>query len=251
MGKFTNPADYVIKMSQAPQRCNKNLDLAGMVNKYHSVMRPRIEAGMNTRTSRYSTINTNFKDFEENRGSSFCVQFTQIFRRNMLFLVRNRKSMAAVIFNSTLISLLLLSVYSNVGVFPDLKQYNLLDPVDRDRANTDYQNYIKNLSGLAFMMSNQLSFSASINVLLQVPLQAPVMKRELANKMYSPTAYFLGRFTSNMILQVAYPLIMIMMLFWNIGIDTSRDNFLWLLAFGLMGNFIYCGQGYFIGIMLS
>jgi hypothetical protein len=77
------------------------------------------------------------------------------------------------------------------------------------------------------------------------------MRRELANKMYSPTAYFLGRFTSNMIIQVAYPLIMILILFWNIGIITSRENFLWLLAYGLMGNFIYCGQGYFIGIMVT
>jgi hypothetical protein len=67
------------------------------------------------------------------------------------------------------------------------------------------------------------------------------MKRELANKMYSPTAYFLGRFLSNMIIQIFYPMIMILILFWNIGIDTSRDNFLWLCAFGLMGNFIYCG----------
>lgn len=49
------------------------------------------------------------------------------------------------------------------------------------------------------MVSNQLSISASINVIIQVPLQAPVMKRELANKMYSPTAYYLGRFISNLI----------------------------------------------------
>jgi hypothetical protein len=91
-------------------------------------MRPRIEAGMTTRTSRYSTIKTDFNDFAEKRGSSFCVQFSQVFRRNMLFLMRNKKSMAAVFFNSTLISLLLLSLYWNVGVFPDFKQYNPLIP---------------------------------------------------------------------------------------------------------------------------
>lgn len=46
-------------------------------------------------------------------------------------------------------------------------------------------------------------------------------------------------------------MIMILVLFWNIGIDTSTENFLWLCAFGLMGNFIYCGQGYFVGIMVN
>lgn len=45
MGKFTNPADYVIKMAQAPQLCNERLNLAGMVNKYHKVMKPRLEQG--------------------------------------------------------------------------------------------------------------------------------------------------------------------------------------------------------------
>ena len=101
------------------------------------------------------------------------------------------------------------------------------------------------------MISNQLSFSASINVVLQVPLQAPVMKRELANKMYSPTAYFLGRFLSNIILQVMSPMIMISILFWNIGIETDKDNLLLFLAYGVIANCIFCGQGYFIGIVVS
>lgn len=77
------------------------------------------------------------------------------------------------------------------------------------------------------------------------------MKRELANKMYSPTAYFLGRFISNMIVQIAYPTIMILIIFWNVGIDTSNQNLEWLFAFGLLGNFIYCAQGYFIGIVVN
>ena len=38
------------------------------------------------------------------------------------------------------------------------------------------------------MISNQLSMSASVNVIIQVALQAPVMKRELNSKMYSPTS---------------------------------------------------------------
>lgn len=89
------------------------------------------------------------------------------------------------------------------------------------------------------MISNQLSFSASINVILQVPLQAPVMKRELANKMYSPSAYFLGRYTSNVIMQVFYPMVMILILFWGVSINTDLDNFLWLTTFGLVGNFLF------------
>jgi hypothetical protein len=100
------------------------------------------------------------------------------------------------------------------------------------------------------MISNQLSISASINVILQVPLQAPVMKRELANKMYSPTAYFLGRFTSTLVIQLLFPLIMILLLFWFIGCDTSQENFWWMMAYGILSNFAFCGQGYFMGIIV-
>lgn len=91
------------------------------------------------------------------------------------------------------------------------------------------------------MIANQLSISASINVILQVPLQAPVMKRELANKMYSPTAYFLGRYLSTLVIQLLYPLIMLTLLFWLIGIDTSFENLLWMICYGVLSNYAFCG----------
>ena len=108
-----------------------------------------------------------------------------------------------------------------------------------------------NIRGLAFMLSNQLGISASMNAILQVPLQAPVMRRELANKMYSPSTYYLGRFTSNLVLQFLYPVIMLMSIFWFIDIDTDIVNFLYIMAFGLMGNFVFCGQGFFWGIAVT
>ena len=85
---------------------------------------------------------------------------------------------------------------------------------------------------------------------MQVPLQAPVMSRELANKMYTPTAYYLGRYLSNIIIQLLYPMIMILVLYWNLDIEETRDNFLWFCAYGILSNFIFCGQGYFLGIMV-
>ena len=104
------------------------------------------------------------------------------------------------------------------------------------------------MQGLAFMISNQLSFSASLNVLLQMPMQVPVMKRELANKMYTPTAYFMGRYLSNLMLQTLYPIIMIVVMFWGVGIDTSLTNFSWMMIYGIISNYAFCSQGYFVGI---
>ena len=41
---------------------------------------------------------------------------------------------------------------------------------------------------------------------------------------------------------------MILCLFWLIGIETSSENFLVLNAFGLLGNFVFCGMGFFWGL---
>jgi hypothetical protein len=40
---------------------------------------------------------------------------------------------------------------------------------------------------------------AAIAVVMQIPLQVPVFKRELMNKMYHPFTYLSARFTSNYI----------------------------------------------------
>lgn len=76
------------------------------------------------------------------------------------------------------------------------------------------------------------------------------MEREFANKMFSPTAYFLGRFLSTLMVQILYPLIMIMVTFWAIGIDTSLDNFLYMMYYGFLSNFVFCGQGYFSSFLV-
>lgn len=79
----------------------------------------------------------------------------------------------------------------------------------------------------------------------------PVMRRELASKMYTPTTYFLGRFISNLLISLFYPVIMILFIFWGIGIEASMENFIVLMAFGLTSNMVFCGQGYFMGIWIA
>lgn len=45
MAKFCNPADYFIKMAQAPHLCSKDLSLEMMVNTYDLNIKPAIEKG--------------------------------------------------------------------------------------------------------------------------------------------------------------------------------------------------------------
>ena len=131
MAKFCNPADYFIKMAQAPHLCSKDLSLEMMVNIYDLNIKPEIEKGQGVRNSRFTEINTRFETFAEKRSSSFFRQWVEIFTRNMRFLLRNRKGLIAIIFNSAFIALLMLSVWYNTGVIPseaDLRT-KYIDPI--------------------------------------------------------------------------------------------------------------------------
>ena len=131
MAKFCNPADYFIKMAQAPHLCSPDLSLEMMVNTYDLNLKPTIVKGQDDRLTRFTNINTRFETFAEKRRSSFCRQYIEIFARNMRFLLRNRKGLIAIIFNSAFIALLMLSVWYNTGYIPpkaDLKA-KFVDPI--------------------------------------------------------------------------------------------------------------------------
>jgi hypothetical protein len=66
------------------------------------------------------------------------------------------------------------------------------------------------------------------------------MKRELANKMYNPTNYYLGRFLSNLLLQLCYPLCMTSILFFGIGIERTFETYFKLMGFSMLGNMVFC-----------
>lgn len=81
-----------------------------------------------------------------------------------------------------------------------------------------------------------------------MPLQVPVFKRELMNKMYGPTVYFFARITSGMIVQIFYPIIMALLVFFVLKIDESAENFFRFLCLAIQINLVGCGLGYLAGV---
>lgn len=118
MKRYSNPADYLIRMVQAPHKCSDDLSVPLMVAKYQEVLAPRILDQMNARSDRYSSVKTDFKALSELRRSNWWVQYREVFVRNWKYTIRNRKAFAAIFINSILISLMMLSVYFQVGDFP-------------------------------------------------------------------------------------------------------------------------------------
>jgi hypothetical protein len=98
-------------------------------------------------------------------------QFKAIFVRNTMYLLRNPRSLNGILFSGSFAALLNLSLYYKVG---DWSQVDPNDPAQTSR-------YINNIKGFAFLTANNISFSSSSSVILQMPLQIPVFKREYAN----------------------------------------------------------------------
>ena len=80
-----------------------------------------------------------------------------------------------------------------------------------------------------------------------MPLQVPVFKRERANAMYSTAAYYWGRFLSAMILQLAYPVIFVLCVFFGLGIDESFANLINMFMVAFLLTFTMTAQGWFCG----
>lgn len=110
--------------------------------------------------------------------------------RNVLYLLRNPRSLNAIVFNAIFVGLLTLALYWNTA---DESRYSTPDgPLDPRFIVLQEQKY-GNWLGFSFLMSNNLFFTSVSVVVLQMPLQVPVFKRELMSNMYGPTIYFLAR----------------------------------------------------------
>lgn len=139
MGRFTNPADYMIKLSQEPSSCKKGMTHIDLIEAYESNGRPQIEEGMNKRTERYRQIDTNFMDFAENRKSSACTQFWGVFGRNMQFIVRNKKAFSGIFSNAIMIGIIMVSVFWGVAYPTALIDFYKTNTPDTDPAKLGEQ----------------------------------------------------------------------------------------------------------------
>jgi ATP-binding cassette, subfamily G (WHITE), eye pigment precursor transporter len=199
IGKYQNPADYIIKLAQVPELCNPDLDNDKLEQTYESEFRHVIADQIAKDTRKFDGLSTRIDSLGADRTASLLTQFTCCFVRNLQFLLRNPRSLRAVMFQAVFTGLLVLGLYANIGTsFTDFDQI-YTDPTGATFGA--YQQYLFNLAGLAFMLAGNNAFAPSNSVLLQIPLQEPVYKRERANSMYVPATYYFGRYISHTALQ--------------------------------------------------
>jgi hypothetical protein len=187
-----------------------------------------------------------FTEIGKDRQTTTGAAFMAIFNRNIDYILKNPRTLRGIIFNSVFIGLLVLALYWKACNFDDLPE--IAKRKGPEEAKIYLQEHVNNILGLSLLMNNNLFFSSAMIVILQIPLMVPVFKRELMNKMYSPTIYFLARFFSNLLLQLFYPLLFITCCIYGIGIELSATNILSLYGVGLLLNIQAVALAYLAGV---
>ena len=231
--RFKSIAEFMIKLAQAPQLVRFNLTFDELKEAYGSSIAPMIEKQIMGYESKYDGFNARFSIIQEQRAVSKWLQFKMIFTRNITYLVRNPRTLNAVFFNAFFFGLLILALFWKVG--------------DYTRATTVNQ-AVGNWIGIAFMLSNSLIFPSLMVVIIQMPVQVPVFKREIMNKMYTPAIYYCARVISGMLLQIFYPIILTLVVYWGLAIDNSFENFFYYLTLSIEINLVGCALGYMAGV---
>lgn len=107
---------------------------------------------------------------------------------------------------------------------------------------------ISNFLGLSLLLGNNMIFPALFAVILQMPMQVPVFKREIMNKMYHPLVYYFARITSGTLVQLIQPFIMTFIVFFGLGVKNDFIQFLQFLSICMSMTLCGCALGYFSGV---
>ena len=143
--------------------------------------------------------------------------------------------------NATFIALLVLALFYKVG------DVDLTHDIDGKMSRIALSNWV----GLSFMLSTNIMMPSVQNVVLQMPLQVPVFKREIMNHMYSPTAYFFARTLSGIMIQLCSPVIMTTIVFFGLGVPINFENLINFLVGSMQLTTIGCAIGYMCGLMFD
>ena len=176
-----------------------------------------------------------------NRSVSCCKQFKELFKRNITYLFRNPITIRVTFVSTIFVALLTMALFYKVGAVDLEKDYFL------EKTRQSLFNWI----GLSFMLTNNMLIPAAQNVVLQMPMQVPVFKREIMNHMYSPTAYYFARTLSGMLVQIISPILMTIVVFFALGVVINFETIMHFLVSSIQLSLVGCAIGYLSGIIFD
>lgn len=130
--KYSNPADFIIKMVQRPGSVKRDQTLDDLVRNFDTDLRPRINSELDYAKKEYQGLDARFSVIGRSREVSVGTQFGAIFKRNIMHIIRNPQSASSIFPTAIFMGLLILALYWKASDFSGL---NPLDPKDLNLIN--------------------------------------------------------------------------------------------------------------------
>ena len=79
--------------------CNLDLNINALKDVYEKSMKNVVTEDINKIELKYMETSSDFSKFAANRNVSIAIQFTELFKRNIIYLYRNPRGLKGVFFN--------------------------------------------------------------------------------------------------------------------------------------------------------
>ena len=91
--------------------------------------------------------------------------------------------------------------------------------------------------GVCFLSTSDSWIICAFAMILQIPLEFPVYKREMGSRMYTSSAYFFASYLANVLVYIFYPISCSLLCFWFYDFRASSfaDFLVWVSIMGCMG----------------
>ncbi|EQC27530.1 hypothetical protein SDRG_14590 [Saprolegnia diclina VS20] len=156
-------------------------------------------------------------------------QWSVLCRRNLRRLVRDTAAFKARLAQSVVLALLSGLIYRNLSLS---------------------QTGIQSFAGALFFITLNQGMLAATSEFVQIPLELPLLRREVSAGLYAPTTWYLAKNVSELWTQVLFPLLFVVPVFFLIGFDAHVEepaSVLWTMSLFLSLVTSACvGLGYVI-----
>lgn len=133
-----------------------------------------------------------------------------ILERQLITAYRIPVAFLALVFMGFFQGLIQASIFSGVGG----ENFSRFDPVGNQQVSG-------NFIGLCFLVGQDQFTTCSFAQVLSIPLARPIFMREVSNRMYSASAYYLATSTSSVCMFILYPLISTLTSFYFFDMDNN------------------------------
>ncbi|CAK84182.1 unnamed protein product (macronuclear) [Paramecium tetraurelia] len=221
--KHANPLDHFISIMQNDQ--DESLDLQDLFREYENQILPIIESQL----SRIQPTQIQKELYQ----ASLKQQVTQIFKRGIINVKRDRVLVKGRIIISVFLGLLIGGIFWDAANKPGFKGTQ------------------STTGGLFFLVIS--NFMQALNaVIIQFPAERDVFLREENSKLYSTFAYFVGKSSIEIPFLILFPIIQQLIGYWMIGLNDQSASTVVIHIFvcillGITGN----SMGLMVGSMLQ